>query len=135
MIDLPNSRLFCIFDVINNYQIGVCAYRNNQPEHLKIDIGFVWISPIAQGTKSSTKMSYFLLSHAFELGYRRVEWNVNMLNIRSYKYATRIGFIIGLTQLKFWIVKDRSADCINLRILNHEWPQIKKKLEEVLYQN
>ena len=135
MIDLPNSRLFCIFDVINNYQIGVCAYRNNQPEHLKIDIGFVWLSPIAQGTKSCTEMAYLLLSHAFELGYRRVEWNLAKQNIRSYKVAVRIGFVFDLTQIKSGIVKDRSSDFTNLRMLDHEWPPIKKKLEEVLYPN
>ena len=37
-MDMANTRLFTIFDAVEDYQIGVCGYRMNNPEHLRISI-------------------------------------------------------------------------------------------------
>ena len=127
--DLPDAQFFCIFDAIDNYQIGVCAYRNNEPEHLKMDIGFVWLSPIAQGTMAATEMGFLLLNHIFELGYRRAHWALFIENIRSWKLATKIGFSFEFIQKKFSVCKNRSWNLTYLKILDHEWPESKRKLQ------
>ena len=57
-----------------------------------------------------------------------------MQNIKSYKLATKAGFLLDLTQIKCAIVKDFQADIIFLRILDYEWPEKKLKLEDLLYQ-
>ena len=132
---MPDTQFFCIFDAIENYQIGVCGYRNNEPEHLKIDIGFVWLSPIAQGTMAATEMGFLLLNHIFELGYRRAHWALFIENIRSWKLATKIGFSFEFIQKKFSVCKNRSWNLTYLKILDHEWPESKRKLQELLYQN
>ena len=131
----PNTRLFCIFNPIEDYQIGVCGYSNNEPEHLKIDIGLVWISPMAQGTKAATEMCYLLLNHAFKIGYRRVQWLIASENIRSYKLAIKAGFVPDMTQKNCMIVKNIQEDVTIFRILDYEWPERKMKLKEILYKN
>ena len=132
-INTENAKIFCIFDPIYNYQIGVAGLRTNLPEHLKTDIGFVWISPIAQGTQAATELCFLLLNHLFELGYRRIQWNIFLENIRSYKLAMKIGFSFEFLQKKYSICKERGMNATWLRILDCEWPEIKKRLEERLY--
>ena len=105
------------------------------PEHLKIDIGYTWLSPIAQRTKAATELCYLLLNHAFELGYRRVQWAFFIQNFRSNKLATRVGFSFEFIQKKYCVFKDRGWELTYLKLLDFEWPKRKKKLEEALYHN
>ena len=132
---MPDTQFFCIFDAIENYQIGVCGYRNNEPEHLKIDIGFVWLSPIAQGTMAATELCYLLLNHVFEIGYRRIVWYFTRQHIKSYKLVTKVGFLLDTMKKKWQVVKDFQLDITFFRMLDFEWPEKKLKLEELLYQN
>ena len=131
--DLVDSRLFCIFDAVYNYQIGIVAYRFNAPEHLRIEIGSIFLSPIAQSTKAATEALYLLLKHAFALGYRRILWSALIHNVRSYRFGSKAGFSFEFTQKNFFVLKGRVWDAAVLKILDFEWPEIKKKLEELLY--
>ena len=129
-----SSRSFCVFDAFENYQIGIAGYREISSEHLKLDLS-IWLSPIAQGTKTATEMCFLLFDQAFKIGYRRVQWGLLVQNIRSYKLATRVGLEPEFVQQKCGIWKDRGWNAMWLRILDAEWPEKKKKLEELLYSN
>ena len=131
--DTEDVRFFCIFDAIENYQIGVVAYRNNKPENLAIEIGYIWLSPIAQRTKAATEMCYLLLNNAFNLGYRRVEWLFFSQNSRSYNLAIKVGFVFEFAKKNYCIYKNRQWHLAFLRMLDHEWPERKKQLEKILY--
>ena len=74
-----------------------------------------------------------MLRHAFELGYRRVEWKCDALNLRSRQAAEKIGFRFEGIQEYHMIIKDRSRDTAWFRILDHEWPAIRAQLEQRLY--
>ncbi len=41
---------------------------NNVSAHLKIELGGIWYSPIAQRTKANAEATYLMLKHAFEHG-------------------------------------------------------------------
>ena len=129
-----NTRIYCMYDIIHNYHIGMIANQRNSPENLRTEIGSVWLSPIAQGSKAATEACYLLLNNAFELGYRRVNWITLKENIRSHNFATKIGFSTELPQKNFCIVKNRTWDVLFHRILDYEWPEIKLRLQERLYQ-
>jgi len=74
-----------------------------------------------------------MLGHAFELGYRRVEWKCNDRNYRSRRAALRMGFQFEGIQESHMIVKGRSRDTAWFRMLAHEWPSAKAQLETLLY--
>jgi hypothetical protein len=76
-----------------------------------------------------------MLKHCFELGYRRVEWKCHSLNERSRRSALRMGFKFKGIQESHMIVKDCNRDTAWFRILDHEWPVVKKYLENSLYRN
>jgi RimJ/RimL family protein N-acetyltransferase len=132
-IATPDMLPFCVLDTQTQQPIGCTCLMTNTPQHLKIEIGGIWYSPIAQGTFANTEATYLLLEHAFSLGYRRVEWKCNALNIRSRRAAERIGFTFEGIQEAHYIIKGRNRDTAWFRILDYEWNDIKAKLQANLY--
>lgn len=131
-VDAPNGLALCVIDRELAHPVGVATYMNNVPEHLKVELGSIWYSPIAQRTKANLETTYLMLAHAFELGYRRLEWKCNALNERSRRAALRMGFQFEGIQDSHFILKNRSRDTAWYRMLDSEWPTVKERLEEML---
>ncbi len=132
-LEAPNGQPLCVFDIATNHQVGVANYMNNVPQFLKVELGSIWYSPLVQRTGANPEATYLMLRHAFELGYRRVEWKCDALNLRSRQAAEKIGFRFEGIQEYHMIIKDRSRDTAWFRILDHEWPAIRAQLEQRLY--
>ena len=126
LCDAPDQLVFRI-DLADHPQ-GIIAYQSNRPEHLKTELGHIWISPIAQGLRVIDEAAYLLLDHIFGLGYRRVEWKCNTLNARSEQVARRLGFTFEGVQAHHIIAKGRNRDTSWFRILDDEWPEIRTTL-------
>jgi RimJ/RimL family protein N-acetyltransferase len=128
-----NLLPFCVFDASTGGQVGTATYVNNAPEHLKLELGHIWYSPLVQRTNANLESTYLLLRHAFELGYRRLEWKCDALNERSRRSALRMGFRFEGIQEAHFIIKGRNRDTAWFRMLDHEWPQVRERLETMLY--
>ncbi len=133
-VEAPNGLALCVVDLPSGQPVGVVNYMTNHPEHLKIELGNIWYSPVVQRTKASLEATYLLLSHAFDLGYRRVEWKCDSLNERSRRSALRMGFQFEGIQEAHYIVKGRNRDTAWFRILDREWPTVRANLEHLLTQ-
>lgn len=131
-VDAPNGLALCVVDLPTGQPVGVVNYMTNHPEHLKIELGNIWYSPLVQRTKASLEATYLLLGHAFALGYRRVEWKCDSLNERSRRSALRMGFQFEGIQEAHYIVKGRNRDTAWFRILAPEWPTVRANLEHLL---
>jgi RimJ/RimL family protein N-acetyltransferase len=131
-IEADNGLPLCVFDRATGRQVGVVNYMTNFPAHLKIELGNIWYSPIVQRTQASLESTYLMLTHAFALGYRRVEWKCDALNERSRRSALRMGFQFEGIQEAHFIIKGRNRDTAWFRILDREWPEIKARLEAML---
>jgi RimJ/RimL family protein N-acetyltransferase len=129
----PSGLPLCVLDTATGHPVGVACFIANTPEHLKIELGSIWYSPIAQRTHANLEATYRMLAHAFYLGYRRVEWKCDALNQRSRRAALRMGFRFEGIQECHLIIKGRSRDTAWFRILDGEWPPVKQRLEEMLY--
>jgi RimJ/RimL family protein N-acetyltransferase len=125
--------MFTVFDLETGHQVGLLTYAANSPEHLKVEIAHVWYSPLVQRTKTNLESTYLLLRHAFELGYRRLEWKCDSLNERSRRSALRMGFRFEGIQDAHYVIKGRNRDTAWFRILDSEWPDVQKQLEAMLY--
>jgi RimJ/RimL family protein N-acetyltransferase len=132
-VEAANGLCLCVFDAATGRQVGVANYMNNFPQHLKVELGSIWYSPIVQRTPANTEATYLMLKHAFELGYRRLEWKCDALNERSRRAALRMGFRFEGIQDSHFIIKNRNRDTAWYRILDREWPEAKMKLEGILY--
>jgi RimJ/RimL family protein N-acetyltransferase len=128
LLAAPDGLCLCVTDPRSDQQLGVVNYQANVPEHLKIELGGIWYSPVAQRTGANTEATYLMLDHAFGLGYRRVEWKCDALNERSRHAAERLGFTFEGVQDAHYIVKGRNRDTAWFRMLDSEWPGVRERL-------
>jgi RimJ/RimL family protein N-acetyltransferase len=131
-VNAPNGRCLCVLDSATSQPVGMTNFMSNSPEHLKIELGGIWYSPLVQRTAANTEATYLMLQHAFTLGYRRVEWKCDALNLRSRHAALRMGFIFEGIQESHMIIKGRNRDTAWFRILAHEWPTVEAHLRTLL---
>lgn len=101
--------------------VGVACFIANQPQHLKIELGSIWYGTSAQGTGASREATELMLAHAFALGYRRVEWKCDALNVRSRRAALSYGFTFEGIQDAHYIIKDRNRDTAWFRMLDSDY--------------
>jgi RimJ/RimL family protein N-acetyltransferase len=132
LVEPVNLRAFTVFDVQTNHQVGVTTYVANLPEHLKVELGHIWYSPLVQRTNANLESAYLMLKHAFELGYRRLEWKCDSLNERSRRSALRLGFKFEGIQDAHYVIKGRNRDTAWFRMLADEWPEASQRLERML---
>lgn len=124
----PDGLPLAVRDRGTGALIGVANFLANQPAHLRIELGSIWYSPIAQGTSASAEVTYLMLEHAFRLGYRRVEWKCDARNQASRRAALAYGFSFEGVQDAHYITKDRNRDTAWYRMLASEWPEIAPRL-------
>jgi RimJ/RimL family protein N-acetyltransferase len=104
----------------------------NVPANLCIELGNIWYGPVVQRSGVNLEATYLMLRHAFELGYRRIEWKCNSENERSRRSALRMGFQFEGIQEQHMIIKGRNRDTAWYRMLDREWPEIRPRLEALL---
>lgn len=117
-----------VLDAATGAPIGVANYLANHPEHLKVELGSIWYSPLVQGSGVTAEVTFVMLEHAFSLGYRRVEWKCDALNERSRRAALRMGFRFEGVQDSHFIIKGRSRDTAWFRMLDREWSEASPRL-------
>ncbi|CAF4083559.1 unnamed protein product [Rotaria sordida] len=126
-----NTVLYTIF--VNDIPVGFITYLRINQEHGTIEIGHVNFSQQLVRTRQATEAIFLLLQFAFDtLGYRRVEWSCNSLNMKSRRAALRFGFQYEGTWLKVEVRKGRSRDNSWFSIVDDEWPQVKQEFERWL---
>lgn len=133
-VDAPNVLCLAVVERASGQPIGSVTFMSNEPNHLKIELGSIWYSPLAQRTGANTEATYLMLGHAFGLGYRRVEWKCDALNARSRRAALRMGFTFEGIQEAHYIIKGLNRDTAWFRMLDHEWPAARLNLEYLLSQ-
>lgn len=98
-----------------------------------VEIGHVTYSPLLQRSRAGTEAVYLLLRHAFDdLGYRRVEWKCDALNVRSQAAARRYGFQFEGVFRQARVYRQRSRDTTWFSIIDSEWPAIRERFERWL---
>jgi RimJ/RimL family protein N-acetyltransferase len=111
---------------------GVVTYLRITPEHGVIEIGHIWFGPALQRTPAATEAIYLLLAHAFDLGYRRMEWKCNALNKASRRAAERFGFHFEGVFRQHMVVKGRNRDTAWYAITDQEWPPVREGFQRWL---
>ncbi|KAI6008879.1 acyl-CoA N-acyltransferase [Pisolithus orientalis] len=109
---IPGNILYAIIDKTRSHPdspapsqadfAGVIGYLNTDMSNLEIEIGFIKILPPFQCTHVTTNAVGLLLQYALNrpshlhapgLGLRRVQWQANVLNLKSIRAAERMGFM------------------------------------------
>ena len=108
------------------------SFLRIQPDIGSLEIGWIAFSPMIQRSTATTETLALLLRHAFESGYRRVEWKCDSLNAKSRAAAERLGFEYEGTFRKATHYKGRNRDTAWFAMTDDDWPVIDQGLENWL---
>ena len=113
---------------------GATRYLNIMPQDRGLEIGGTWYGPEFQRTPVNTECKYLLLRHAFEvLGCIRVQLKTDLRNERSQKAIERIGAVKeGVLRNHMILPNGHIRHSVYYSILDTEWPDVKKRLEEMM---
>ncbi len=113
---------------------GATRYLNIMPKDRGLEIGGTWYGSEFQRTVVNTECKYLLLKHAFEtLGCIRVQLKTDLRNERSQKAIERIGAVREGVLRNHMILPDGYyRHSVFYSILDTEWPDVKKRLEEMM---
>jgi len=130
--DLP----FVVIHLESGRVAGATRYLNIAPEHRGLEIGGTWYGLEFQRTVVNTECKYLLLKHAFEtLGCIRVQFKTDMRNARSQISIERIGAKReGVLRNHIITPNGGYRNSVFYSVLESEWPDVKKQLEERLSQ-
>jgi N-acetyltransferase len=129
--DLP----FVAVHLASGRVAGATRYLNIVPQDRGLEIGGTWYGTEFQRTPVNTECKYLLLRHAFEtLGCIRVQLKTDLRNERSQKAIERIGAVREGVLRNHMILPDgRIRHSVFYSILDTEWPEAKKRLEDMLH--
>jgi len=113
---------------------GATRYLNIMPNDKGLEVGGTWYGLDFQRTGVNRECKYLLLTHAFEkLGCIRVQIKTDSLNLRSQKAIERIGAVKeGILRNHMILPNGRIRHSVYYSILDSEWADVKKRLEEML---
>ncbi|NWA59268.1 GNAT family N-acetyltransferase [Pantoea sp. B9002] len=123
---------YAVIDQVNQQAVGAVCFANIDVQNGAIEIGHVTWSPLMQRNVLGSEALYLLLQQAFVLGYRRVAWRCDSLNLASRRAAERIGFSFEGRFRQAMTRKQRNRDTDWLSIIDGEWPPIQQALSQWL---
>jgi len=115
---------FAVVEQSSGQVQGVLSYLSIAVEHGSIEIGHVCFGRVMQRSVQATEVIYLLAKHAFNNGYRRLEWKCNNDNARSKRAAERFGFSYEGLFRQHRVFKDRNRDTAWYSIIDSEWPAL-----------
>lgn len=143
-VEPGNVQHFGILDNTTNRLVGSVSLRNNEPQHLSIEIDTLWITPALQGkTERRAREAVYLLCKAlFDLKYRRVQVTVDVFNTVGRKFFERLGFQQDGLLRKHRIVRLANQDSVVYSLTNSNWfgqaaggyaRPVKQAVEKMIY--
>lgn len=128
--DLP----FTVIHLASGRVAGATRYLNIVPEFRGLEIGGTWYGLEFQRTAVNTECKYLLLQYAFEtLGCIRVQFKTDSRNVRSQRAIERLGVKHEGVLRNHMILPDgRFRDSVYYSIIDTEWPEVKKRLDEMM---
>jgi RimJ/RimL family protein N-acetyltransferase len=124
---------YAVVDWESMRALGMASFMRMKPDNGVIEIGHIWFAPELQRTRKATEAIFLMARAAFdELGYRRLEWKCDSLNVPSRRAADRFGFTFEGIFRQHMIVKGRNRDTAWFSITDGEWPNRKAAFESWL---
>jgi RimJ/RimL family protein N-acetyltransferase len=115
---------YAVVDLADETAVGMATYLNIVPEEGRIEIGHLSFSPRMARTSMSSEALMLMMAHAFDKGYRRLEWKCDALNVPSRRAAERLGFRFEGVFRQHRVVAGRNRDTAWFSVLDGEWPAI-----------
>lgn len=112
--------------------VGMLSLLDNNPEHLAVRIGNIWLSPAYQGKKIAHEAMFYVLGFLFTQGYRRVTAELDARHLLYRKFLERCHFKLEAVLRKHKIVCQRNRDTALYVLLNSEFDEATKGFQRLL---
>jgi N-acetyltransferase len=122
---------FVILDASTGEPVGSTRYLEIRLEHLRVEIGWTWLTPRVWQTGVNVEAKLLLLEHAFErVGLRRVEFKTDARNERSRGALSALGADFEGVFRKHMVVRDGAPrDSAYYSVIDDDWPALRPRLE------
>jgi RimJ/RimL family protein N-acetyltransferase len=116
----PASHSFAVLH--DGALIGMTAYLGLLPDRQTVEIGNTYLIPAVRGTGLNRRIKRLLLDRAFACGIRRVEFRVDMRNLRSRAAVAGLGaHLDGVLRAERVTWTGHVRDVALFSILAEEW--------------
>jgi RimJ/RimL family protein N-acetyltransferase len=125
---------FAVIDRASGKAVGSTRYLDVSRQHSGVEVGWTWYARDVQGSAVNPEAKYLLLKHAFEdWGAIRLFLKTDSLNERSRAAIVKLGAKYEGDLRNHRIRPDGSyRHSSYYSILDTEWPEVKRGLEERL---
>ena len=123
---------YAIVEQDSGQAVGLASYLRIDPSQGVIEVGHLKFSPRLQRTTAATEALILMITHAFDLGYRRCEWKCDSLNAPSRAAAERLGFVFEGIFRQARVYRGRNRDTAWYAIIDQDWPTLKAVYEQWL---
>ena len=124
-----DPMFFALVDRRTDKACGFCTLMRIVPAHGCIEIGNICHGPAIQRTPLTTEAMHLLFSHVMsDLGYRRLEWKCNALNMPSRNAALRLGFTFEGIFRQHMVTRQKNRDTAWFSIIDSEWPVLDRAM-------
>ena len=116
---------YAIVNKAMNEVVGTVALMSVDEVNGVVEIGWVMWGPQMKRSFLGTESIFLLLTSLFDaLGYRKVQWRCDDLNIASKNSALRYGFLYEGTFRQAMVVKGRNRDTTWFGMTDKRWKEI-----------
>ncbi len=121
---------FVIYDKQHQQIAGSTSFGNIANAHLRVEIGWTWITPLLQRTGLNRNNKFLMLQYAFDtLGFERVEFKSDSRNLQSRKAMEDIGARFEGELRSHMIMPDGyRRNSVYYGIIKSEWDGIKQNI-------
>jgi RimJ/RimL family protein N-acetyltransferase len=114
--------------------IGSTRFWKIDWQNRSLEIGWTWLSKSWQKTFVNTEAKFLMLCFAFErLNCIRVQFTTDEINETSCAAILRLGAKQeGIIRQDFIMPDGRKRDSVQFSIIDEEWPEVRRQLEEKL---
>lgn len=131
---LGKEHPFVIIDNQTNRIIGGTKLMNLDHTHMRIELGFSWLSPSYWRSPINSNCKYLLMQYCFEvLQLNRVQIQADERNMRSRNAIARIGATQEGIFRDHMIRKDGTPrNTVIFSVIRPEWPIVKMHMEQLM---
>jgi N-acetyltransferase len=110
--------------------VGMTSYIDTDLLMRTVEVGGTYYRPEVRGGVVNPAAKRLILGHAFDSGIRRLQLNVDALNMRSRAAVLKLGATQeGILRQNRITWTGRLRDTVVFSILQDEWPAVREKLD------
>jgi RimJ/RimL family protein N-acetyltransferase len=117
----PRNRTFVLFD--GDELAGMSSFLGIDEGRQTLEIGGTYYRPHLRGSGFNRRIKDMMLARAFDCGFRRVEFRVDIRNGRSHAAMKKLGAVReGIIRADRITWTGHVRDTVLFAVLKEEWP-------------